>query len=353
MSIQIRNVTKNFGKTQALKGINLDIGDNQFLSVVGPSGCGKTTLLRIIAGFARPTYGQVVMNGQDVTDVPARRRGIGMVFQHYALFPNLTVYENVAFGLRVRRSPQTEVDRKVRSLLELVHMDGKEGRYPHELSGGQQQRVAVARALAISPKVLLLDEPLSALDAKVRHELRYELKRIQREAGIVAIYVTHDQEEALSISDKVAVMEDGLIRQLGTPEEIYSQPRNRFVAEFVGVSNLFEVDVVSGADGVVRWKDHVLNTPSFDAGGTKALVVVRPERIRMVKAPESLSEDQEGRVLEGVVRERVFLGAAVRFAVHVADKTVYVDVQNVGSSQFAYGDKVLLWIERSAVQVVQ
>lgn len=359
MSIRIVNVSKAYGKTVALRDINLEIAEGEFLSVVGPSGCGKTTLLRIIAGFARPTQGAVVMNDRDVTDIPARRRGIGMVFQHYALFPNLTVYENVAFGLRARRAPQPEVDSKVKALLGLVHMEGKGAAFPNELSGGQQQRVAVARALAVSPKILLLDEPLSALDAKVRLELRYELKRIQREAGITAIYVTHDQEEALSISDRVAVMEDGVIRQIGTPEDIYAHPQCKFVAQFVGVSNLFDASVVSGPEGIVRWGDIMLRTPRFEAVRDSVVVAVRPEAIRMasphefVQPIEPAEETGEGSILEGTVLDRVFLGATVRFAVDVSGQVVYVDVQNVGSGRFTRGDRVLLWVGRSAAQVVQ
>ncbi|HHW14312.1 MAG TPA: ABC transporter ATP-binding protein [Firmicutes bacterium] len=352
MSVQIEKVSKVFGKTDVLRGIDLEVGDGEFLSVLGPSGCGKTTLLRIIAGFTAPTQGEVLMDGQVVTHKPARERGIGMVFQHYALFPNLTVYENVAFGLRAKRTPQAKVDERVRSLLKLVRLEGKEGAYPHQLSGGQQQRVAVARALAISPRVLLLDEPLSALDAKVRLELRYELKRIQREAGIVTIYVTHDQEEALSISDRVVVLEEGIVRQVGSPEEIYLRPRSRFVAEFVGVTNLLEVALLSGSEGTVRWRDWLLRTLPYEAGKSQGLISIRPERIQMLKSAEEPPDEVQGTLLEGTVLDRVFLGAAVRFAVRVVDQIIYVDVPNREAGQFSYGEQVSLWVERSAAQLI-
>ena len=353
MGIELRGVTKTYGKTQALRGIDLEISDGEFLSIVGPSGCGKTSLLRVIAGFTRPTAGDVIMYGRNVTDVPARRRGVGMVFQNYALFPNLNVYENVVFGLRAHRAPQDEIERKARALLQLVHMEGKEKSFPHQLSGGQQQRVAVARALAISPKVLLLDEPLSALDAKVRLELRYELKRIQRQSGITAVYVTHDQEEALSISDRVVVMEEGLVQQIGTPEEVYSCPKSRFVAQFVGVSNPFEAEAVSGPEGVVRWHGKTIYTAPYGAVGKQVLVVVRPEKVIMTKLAEVESRGEHGSVLEGTVLDRVFLGAISRFAVEVDGQTVYVDKQDVSPGEFAHGDRVTLWIERSAAQVIE
>jgi ABC-type Fe3+/spermidine/putrescine transport system ATPase subunit len=352
MSVEVQGVSKVFGKTRVLWGVELVVGDGEFLSVLGPSGCGKTTLLRIIAGFTSPTQGEVLMDGQAVTHKSARERGIGMVFQHYALFPNLTVYENVAFGLRAKRTPQAKVDDKVRSLLGLVRLEGKEGAFPQQLSGGQQQRVAVARALAISPRVLLLDEPLSALDAKVRLELRYELKRIQREAGIVTIYVTHDQEEALSISDRVVVLEEGIVRQVGPPEEIYLRPRSRFVAEFVGVTNLLEVALLSGTDGTVKWRDRLLRTLPAAAGKTEGLLSVRPERIRLFKPAEQPPDGAEGAFLEGTALDRVFLGAAVRFAVLVDGQIMYVDVTNAEAGRFSYGEQVLLWVERSAAQLI-
>lgn len=355
MSIQAIRIDKYYGKVEVLREVSIEVRDGEFLSVVGPSGCGKTTFLRIIAGFTATTRGRILLDEKDVTMIPARRRGIGMVFQHYALFPNLTVDENIAFGLRVRRTPQDELEQKVASLLHLVHMDEKRDRYPQELSGGQQQRVAVARALAVSPKVLLLDEPLSALDAQVRLELRYELKRIQREAGITAIYVTHDQEEALSISDRVAVMEEGRICQLDAPRGIYLRPRSRFVAQFVGVSNLFEVETLSGTEGTVRWRNSILYVPPYkhhkpDSG--RALVAVRPEGITIAHPADSCGPAGEGVMLSGIVLDQVFLGATVRFAVDLQGQIVYADLQNIEGNSFQSGDEIQLWIGRSAAHII-
>ena len=355
MSIQLEHITKRYGKVLAANDINLEIPEGRFLSIVGPSGCGKTTLLRVLAGFTQPTSGLVRIHGQVVNDVPPRSRGIGMVFQHYALFPNLTVYENVAFGLRARRTPQPEVDRRVKELIRLVHMEGKEGSLPRELSGGQQQRVAVARALAVEPKVLLLDEPLSALDAKVRLELRYELKRIQQEAGITAVYVTHDQEEALSISDNVAVMNEGKIEQVGTPEDVYARPQTRFVAQFVGISNIFDAEVVSPPEGLVRWKDHIIKTMPFTTGSREVLVMVRPERMRIVREDDRVPDASEygETILSGRVLGQVFLGSTIRLAISVDDSRIFADVQNIEDARFSFGDELTLAFERSAAHVIE
>ena len=363
MSIRVERVAKAYGKTWALRGINVEVGEGELVSVVGPSGCGKTTLLRIIAGFTKPTTGKVIINDRNVTDIPARKRGIGMVFQHYALFPNLTVFENVAFGLRARKEPTTEIDRRVKALLTMVRLEGTADRYPHQLSGGQQQRVAVARALAISPRVLLLDEPLSALDAKVRLELRYELKRIQRESGITAVYVTHDQEEALSISDRVVVMEEGEVRQIGTPEEIYAHPACRFVAQFIGISNLLDVRLESREKGIVKWKNTTMYAsvlPKDIEKDSECLMVVRPESIEIISADDweenralPFGGREEGAVIEGTVLDRVFLGSSFRYAVSVHGHTVYVDHHEVGQVMFSHGDKVNLRIGRSAAEVIR
>ena len=249
--VELKELHRRFGDVVALAGIDLDIATGEFVSLLGPSGCGKTTALRLVAGFDRPTSGQVVINGKDVTAVPPNKRDIGMVFQAYSLFPNMTAVRNVEFGLRVRKQSGADRNKRALELLDLVGLAQAAGRYPHQLSGGMQQRVALARALAIEPRLLLLDEPLSALDAKVRVQLREEIRRIQLELGITTIYVTHDQEEALSISDRVAVMYGGKIEQIGPPAEMYGSPSTPFVAEFIGTMNRLVATV--GDNGTIDY----------------------------------------------------------------------------------------------------
>lgn len=343
LSVKLFGITKSFAHTPVLEDIHLELSGGQFLSIVGPSGSGKTTLLRIIAGFLPPDEGKVYIAGKDVTGIPSRLRHIGMVFQHYALFPNLSVYENVAFGLRARKMEGTKIDRRVKEMLALVHLEEKMYSMPQELSGGQKQRVALARALAVEPRLLLLDEPLSALDAKVRLELRYELKRIQKEMGITTIYVTHDQEEALSISDLVAVLHKGRIEQIGTPEEIYSRPRTRFVAEFIGVSTLLEVEVLSPKEGKLRWMDQTLQGLPLPQEVAKLLVMIRPENLTIWPKERFISENPSWEnALYGKVLGRVFLGSLVRVAVEVKGVKFLVDVQNREENHFHLGEEVIL-----------
>lgn len=247
--INIVGLTKRFGDVTAVDDISLDIADGEFLTLLGPSGCGKTTTLRMIAGLEQPDEGRIVVDGQDVTFVPANRRRFGMVFQNYALFPHMTIFENVAFGLRARRETQDDIARKVEEALELVRLPGYAQRKPSQLSGGQQQRVALARALAARPKILLLDEPLSNLDAQLRDETRAEIQRLQKDSGITTVYVTHDQSEALALSDRVAVMNNGRFEQIGTPADIYRRPATAFVARFIGQVNVFAGSVVDIQDG--------------------------------------------------------------------------------------------------------
>lgn len=251
MSVELVKVSKRFGRVIAVNKVSIKVEKGEFFTLLGPSGCGKTTTLRIIAGLEMPDEGRVLMDGQDVTNLPPHKRDIAMVFQNYALWPHMTVFENVAYGLRVRRVPDGEVRRRVREVLELVKLEGLENRYPAQLSGGQQQRVALARALVIQPRVLLLDEPLSNLDAKLRTEMREELRRIQKSLNITTIYVTHDQEEAMVLSDRVAVMNSGNIVEVGKPEELYSRPRTLFTATFIGRYNLLEGRVVQVVDDVL------------------------------------------------------------------------------------------------------
>ena len=283
-SLDLDGISKRFGAVEALKPFSLSVPPGSLLSLLGPSGCGKTTTLRIIAGFEHPDTGAVRINGADVTRQAPRLRSIGMVFQNYSLFPHLNVHENVAFGLTMRKEPRRLVDQRVGEMLDLVQLPGFESRYPRELSGGQQQRVALARALITRPSILLLDEPLGALDKNLRESMQFELRRIQRQLGITSVLVTHDQEEALTMSDVVAVMHEGRIVQAGAPREIYERPNTRFVSEFLGTSNVFR-GIVSGSD------DHGVSTVTLEQGdarirvsgthpqGASIMVAVRPERI--------------------------------------------------------------------------
>src|SRR3989304_4442072 len=242
--LSISNVTKQFGDTVVVDNFNLDIEKGEFVSFLGPSGCGKTTTLRMVAGFEIPTTGQITLDGRDITNVPPNQRNVGMIFQSYALFPNMTVSQNIGFGLRVRKEGKSEINDRVQEMISLINLEQHVHKYPYQLSGGQQQRVSLARALAIRPEVLLLDEPLSALDAKIRVSLRAEIRAMQKRLGITAIFVTHDQEEALSISDRIVVMNAGEMEQVGTPFEIYNFPKTQFVANFVGSLNNADAEVV-------------------------------------------------------------------------------------------------------------
>ncbi|MCS6774728.1 MAG: ABC transporter ATP-binding protein [Anaerolineae bacterium] len=324
--LELKHVRKVFGETVAVEDFTLDIQQGEFVSFLGSSGCGKTTTLRMIAGFELPTSGTITLNGRDVTFTPPNRRNVGMVFQSYALFPNMTVAQNVGYGLRVAGKPKAEIDQRVREMLALIQMEKFAARYPSQLSGGQQQRVALARALAIRPQVLLLDEPLSALDAKIRVELRQEIRRIQQELRITAIYVTHDQEEALSLSDRVVVMSQGRIEQVGTPTEIYNNPASEFVARFIGHINLLPVHLVSvSADHLsVRFGSCMLRVvqPEFSPNGAAPMLAIRPETIRL-----GTGSDQDNRLV-GRVESVTYLGAVIRLQVHVEGHSLSVDVLN-------------------------
>jgi spermidine/putrescine transport system ATP-binding protein len=300
--VALDNLSKRFGAVEAVRELTLEVREGEFFSLLGPSGCGKTTTLRLIAGFEQPTAGRVVLGGKDVTRTPAHRRPVNTVFQSYALFPHLDVRENVAFGLRFQSVSKEERRRRVAAALALVRMDGLESRRPSQLSGGQQQRVALARALVLEPSVLLLDEPLGALDAKLRRALQLELKSIQEAVGITFVYVTHDQEEALTMSDRLAVMSEGVVQQIGTPKEVYEEPGNAFVADFLGVSNLMSARAAGG--GLVRLGDAELVAARGDLGASgDVLVTIRPERVQL----EPAGSEGENR-LKGVVERVVYLG---------------------------------------------
>jgi putative spermidine/putrescine transport system ATP-binding protein len=307
----LSEVQKRFGEFVAVESFDLSAEKGEFVSFLGPSGCGKTTTLRMIAGFERPTSGSISIEGRDITNVPPNRRNVGMVFQSYALFPNMSVADNIGFGLKVRKRSAGDIKRRVAELLELINLPDKGGRYPYQLSGGQQQRVALARALAFEPQVLLLDEPLSALDAKIRVALRHEIRHIQRQLGITTVYVTHDQEEALSLSDRVVVMSEGRMEQVGTPFEIYNFPTTAFVASFVGTLNVLPGVVVDSSRGelTVAGQPIRLGAGFEGARGREVRVALRPEMVSL-----GAGSDGENR-LTGKVTDVSFLGSIVRIRV--------------------------------------
>jgi spermidine/putrescine transport system ATP-binding protein len=318
VAISLEGVGKRFGDVVAVRETNLDIRDGEFFSMLGPSGCGKTTTLRMIAGFELPDEGRVLLRGTDVTNTPPNHRNVNTVFQHYALFPHMSVFDNVSFGLELKRVPRGERRDRVAEMLRVVQLEGMEKRKPQQLSGGQQQRVALARALVNRPAALLLDEPLGALDVKLRKQMQLELKRIQSELGTTFVYVTHDQEEALTMSDRIAVMNGGDIEQVGDPKEIYEHPLTPFVADFVGSLNAFDLRVDEVADGlaVMRISERerlVVAVGSGTRTGEELRVAVRPERVRIElsnsRAPEG------GSIVEGTVAELVYLGGLSQFHV--------------------------------------
>ncbi len=353
--LELEGITKYFGHVTAVDQISLTIERGEFLTLLGPSGCGKTTILRMIAGFEMPNAGNVALDGDDITNRPASKRPMGMVFQSYALFPHLTAEQNIAFGMSIRRMSKSDIQRRCAELLELVGLSDKGRSYPHQLSGGQQQRIALARALAVEPKVLLLDEPLSALDAKVRVSLRNEIRRIQQRLKMTAIYVTHDQEEALAISDRIAVMAKGRVEQLGHPEEIYSNPRTVFAASFVGTSNHFKGVLKSAAEGLCQAGDQVLQVPPSQElhDGQQVLVIVRPEEMGIQSANETASSNNVGNHIAGVIELRTFLGPFTRFHVSVAGgMTLTADVPSQHARDYYVAQHVVLSFPRDACQVL-
>ena len=320
--VELETLHRSFGDVVALDGISISLEEGEFVSLLGPSGCGKTTALRLVAGFDRPNSGRIVVAGKDMTRVPPNKRDMGMVFQAYSLFPNMSAARNVEYGLKIRGSREGGAGRrKVAELLELVGLGHAGDRYPHQLSGGMQQRVALARALAIEPRVLLLDEPLSALDAKVRVQLREEIRRIQSRLGITTIYVTHDQEEALSISDRVAVLSQGRIEQIGAPAEIYGSPSTPFVAEFVGTMNRLEATVADPQSGEVDYGGVRLAVDAVRgrSAGERVLVLVRPETVELGPAAN-------GAALTGEVISHTFLGPVTRLKVAFGEGEMTADV---------------------------
>lgn len=312
---QIKSLTKEFDGEIVLKGIDLAIKENEFVTLLGPSGCGKTTILRILAGFEEPTSGEVLFEGESILNLPPYKRPINTVFQKYALFPNMNVYENIAFGMKIKKQPKDIIDDKVRQMLKLVKLEGYIGRHIDSLSGGQQQRVAIARALINEPKVLLLDEPLAALDLKLRQEMQYELKEIQKQTGITFVFVTHDQEEALTMSDTIVVINNGLIHQIGSPIDIYNEPENRFVANFIGESNIIEGNMID--DYKVMFENQIFDC--VDRGfhiNEKVDVVIRPEDLQIVP--------KDNCPIIGVVESIIFKGVHFEICIIVNGKEYVV-----------------------------
>jgi len=336
--LSISNVSKVFGGVVAVEDFNLEVEKGEFISFLGPSGCGKTTTLRMIAGFELPTSGEVVLDAENITYKAPNERNVGMVFQSYALFPNMTVAQNIGFGLQVRKTPADEIQTTVKEMLGLIHLEKHAEKYPYQLSGGQQQRVALARALAINPRVLLLDEPLSALDAKIRVELRQEIRRIQQKMGITTIYVTHDQEEALSLSDRIVVMSQGHMEQVGTPAEIYNHPTTEFVASFVGQLNLLPVSEVDLKSGVCKLNGQLVRFDHSEPRqiSDKPRLAIRPEEFQFGQA--------EGRnLIQGRVEVVMFLGAVVRLRVRIGEVLVSVDLFNERNMTLPrVGDEVMV-----------
>ena len=350
--VQLVDLVKRFAEFTAVAGINLDMPSGEFFSLLGPSGCGKTTTLRMIAGFERPSEGQILLDGVDMAQTPPHKRNVNTVFQNYALFPHLSVEDNVAFGLRYQKTSKDETAERVTKALELVQMAPFAKRRPSQLSGGQQQRVALARALILNPKVLLLDEPLGALDAKLRKRLQIELKTLQQEVGITFIYVTHDQEEALTMSDRIAVMSQGRVEQVGPPQEIYEAPATAYVADFLGVSNLMDTEVAGPTDGgcSVTLGDFELIAGAGDTDTRgKAKITIRPERVGL----DGAGETGQNRI-PGLVERVVYVGSVLHVFVNLAPgERIQVWIPNEGDRvPFAQGTHVSVHLPQDALRVL-
>jgi putative spermidine/putrescine transport system ATP-binding protein len=348
--LSISHVTKQFGETIVVDDFNLDIEKGEFVSFLGPSGCGKTTTLRMVAGFEIPTSGRITLDGADITDMAPNQRNVGMIFQSYALFPNMTVEQNIGFGLSVRREPKEVISQRVGEMISLINLEKHAHKYPYQLSGGQQQRVSLARALAIHPQVLLLDEPLSALDAKIRVSLRAEIRAIQKKLGITAVFVTHDQEEALSISDRIVVMNAGEMDQVGTPFEIYNFPKTMFVANFVGSLNTAAAEVVDPEKGLVSMDGVQFEAATGTAGrkkGEKVKLAIRPERFGFA------SEQKKANVVDCRIETITFLGSVVRIQVMIGRTKFNMDTFNNPFLDLPkIGDKDQVTCSREAVLVL-
>lgn len=347
--VSLINVEKSFGKNKVVIDMNIEVKEGEFLTLLGPSGCGKTTTLRMIAGFEDTSSGIIKVQGVRVEDKEPFERDVNTVFQNYALFPHMTVFDNIAYGLKIRKRPKDEIIKRVNEMLDLVQLKGYENRKPEALSGGQKQRVAIARALINNPKVLLLDEPLGALDLKLRKQMQVELKRLQKKLGITFVYVTHDQEEALTMSDRIAVMNEGMIEQLGTPREIYDRPLTKFVAGFIGESNIFNGKVKEAHDGIINVETSAgtmkVKGYGFEAG-EDIHVSIRPEYIKV-------SVDYaEGFSLRGKVKDNIYMGTFVKTSVDLKDKTEIKYSRIEKEEEFTEGDFVnIYWNPERAVAI--
>ena len=341
-AVVLRDLGRSFGTTKALDGLNLDMAPGELIALLGPSGCGKTTALRILAGFEVADSGSVTVDGRDISSIPAAKRDMGMVFQSYSLFPNMSALDNVGFGLRMRKLAAAERKRKAGELLEMVGLSAQSGQYPHQLSGGQQQRVALARALAIEPRVLLLDEPLSALDAKVRLQLREQIRHIQQRLGTTTLFVTHDQEEALSMADRVGVMSQGRLEQIAVPSELYDSPATAFVAEFVGTMNRVPGELRGQTEVIALGMTVPVQEGSADGLVGDVDVLVRPEGLRVAAEPNG----------NGIVTDRTFLGSLTRVSVRLSgDLLVKIDKQSTEAADMLPGTSVSVTLPSAAVLV--
>ena len=322
--LQLKQINKYFGRSHVIKDVNIDFEKGHFVTFLGPSGCGKTTLLRMVAGFYEPDDGEILLNGKRIERIPPYSRNTAMVFQEYAIFPHMNVFDNVSYGLRVKNRPKEEIERRVKEALDLMQLKGMEDRFPNQMSGGQQQRVAVARALVMNPEVLLLDEPLSKLDAKLRESVRVELRDIQKKMGLSTIYVTHDQSEALSMSDMIVVLKGGVVHQTGSPQEIYFEPKTPFVADFIGTTNLLSVKGL-GENTVSYGNDRIPTTKSVNAGQEYCLSI-RPECLKLVK------EAVDGQVnVKVTIQNKMFLGEKIRYLVNDSlGKEGIIDIYDPG-----------------------
>ncbi len=357
LMIDIRSVTKRFGDFTAVAEVSLQVRAGEFLTLLGPSGCGKTTLLRMLSGFETPDAGTIHIEGRDVTALPPYRRNVNQVFQSYALFPHLTVRENISFGLRMQKVAAEELRRRVAEIVDLVALGGFEDRLPSQLSGGQRQRVALARALVPRPAVLLLDEPLSALDAKLRHQMQIELKRLQKRLGMTFVFVTHDQDEALTLSDRIAVFNQGRLEQLGTATEVYHQPRTAFVADFLGEANLIEAELLAALGDNVRVRlsgglEILVPGSAWPRGEARAVLSVRPEKVCVAKQPVADAENG----FQGTITEEVFQGAIDRLVVRADAGTVFSAVvanESAMVEAFHEGDRVWCGLHLDDLVVVR
>ncbi|MFV0421094.1 ABC transporter ATP-binding protein [Oleidesulfovibrio sp.] len=350
IKVTLNNVSKHFGKVRALDDITLEFAPGTLTTLLGPSGCGKTTLLRLISGLEAATSGQILFGSEDVTQLSATRRDVGMVFQSYALFPHMTVEQNVGYGLGVLKTPQEEIRQRVKEVLQMVDMDGYQNRYPHELSGGQQQRVAVARAMVLRPKVLLFDEPLSNIDSKLRRSMRDDIRRLQQDSGITSIYVTHDQAEALAVSDEIVVMRNGRIEQQGPPRALYHKPKTAFVANFIGESNVVAGSLGSkGACKVVTFGDASIDLPcneDTDHADGPVSLSLRPELIEILPEDKAATE-----TLSGTIKQNAYMGPVIEYSIETVAGMLFTRAPAY-AGVFAAGEKVQVRVRPDEIIII-